>query len=78
MYFTTLWSKMTAISSQKNCFAAIWRKKNVDPRCLEVEKNWFISILSKKTCFAAILREKNVNPCDLEPHKCISQLFGAR
>ena len=28
----------TAISSQKNCFAAICRKKNVDPSYLEVEK----------------------------------------
>ena len=29
MYFTTLWSKMTAISSQKNWLTAIWSTKKM-------------------------------------------------
>ena len=30
--------RMTAISSQKNCFTAIWREKNIDPCYLENKK----------------------------------------
>ena len=38
MYFTTLWSKMTAISIQKNWFTAIWSTIKTDPIYFQVEK----------------------------------------
>ena len=44
MYFTTLWSKMTAISSQKNWFTAI-----LDPSYLEDEKTGSQLFRARKT-----------------------------
>ena len=71
--------RMTAISSQENCFAAIWRKKKVDSYYLEpqicssqlfgVRKKRMTVISSQKNCFAAICIEKKVVHKTLEHEK---------
>ena len=69
MYFTTLWSKMTAISiqknwftaiwSKKNCFAAIWREKKVDPCYFERKKGISQLFGARKKRMTAISSQKH-------------------
>ena len=60
---------MTAISRQKNCFAAIWKEKNVVHKALEEEKKRMTAIRSQKNCFAANWKEKKVVHKSLELEK---------
>ena len=41
-------NRITAISSQKNRFTAIWNTKQMDPSYLYLKKKWFTSISGKK------------------------------
>ena len=69
---------MTAISSQKNWFTAIWSTKKMLLSYLQVKKNWLTAISRQKNSFAAIWREQKVGPCYLDTKICSSQLFRAR
>ena len=58
---------MTTISSQKNCFAAIWK-----------EKKWYTNCLSNKKEDDCCLEPEKLFRSYLEGEKSNSQIVGAR
>ena len=75
--FGPIKKRMTAISSHKNCFAAIWSPEKVVHNSLEQEKRT-TAICSHKNWFTAIWSMKTMGLGYLESENTRSHLFKAR